>query len=116
MAPGASALRRSALAVRALLALALLIAPFGTGHALPASAMPICAAEGGTRLLPDPLAPAFPLHAHCDACLVAPPALPAPLVVLCAPPPMGQARLAETLHRPAPPSLPPEQARGPPLA
>ncbi|WP_205082976.1 hypothetical protein, partial [Paracraurococcus ruber] len=63
---------------RGLLALALLLAPLAALRPAPAATMPICTADGGVRHVPDPLAPASAGHAHCDPCLVAPPALPAP--------------------------------------
>jgi hypothetical protein len=109
--PGAAVL-----AARVLLALALLLAPFGAWQAAPAATMPICSADGGVRQVPDPLAPALPAHAHCEACLAAPPALPAPPVLLRAPFAPGQIRLAAAARHPAPPALPPEQARAPPAA
>ncbi|TDH59201.1 hypothetical protein E2C06_28690 [Dankookia rubra] len=67
---------RRQLAVRLALALALLLAPFGAWRAAPAATIAICAAGGGAKQVPDPMAPAVPAHVHCDACLVAPPAMP----------------------------------------
>ncbi|WP_165943403.1 hypothetical protein [Roseicella aquatilis] len=101
---------------RALLALALLLAPFGIGQAAPVATLPICGADGGLRHLPDPAAPALPAHAHCDACLVAPPALPVPEPALRPPLPVPLAWAAASARRAAPPALPPEQARAPPCA
>ena len=106
---------------RGFLALALLLAPLGIWHSAPAATMPICAAEGGVKQVPDPLAPtplppAGPAHAHCDACLAAPPALPVPDVALRIPASIGLARAGQAARRPAPPALPPEQARAPPAA
>lgn len=101
---------------RVLLALALLLAPVLPGRAAPAAAMPICAADGGVRHAPDPLAPAAPSHNLCDACLVVPPALPAvapPIPLPCA---AGLAWAGAAGRRAPPTHLPPEQARGPPFA
>jgi hypothetical protein len=102
--------------LRALLALALLLAPLGAWRAAPAAAMPVCAAEGGVRLVPDPFAPSEPPARHCDACLTASPALPVPPPAMLLPRALGPAWAAALPGRPAPPALPPEQARGPPAA
>ncbi|GGC51550.1 hypothetical protein GCM10011504_32480 [Siccirubricoccus deserti] len=99
---------------RALLALALLLAPLGTWWAAPATAMPVCAAEGGVRLVPDPFAPPPPAG-HCDACLIATPALPVPPPALV-PMATGLSWAALPPGHPAPLALPPERARGPPAA
>jgi hypothetical protein len=101
---------------RALLALALLLAPLGVWRAVPAAATPVCAAEGGVRLLPDPFAPALPPAGHCDACLIATPALPVPPPAAPVPRVIGLAWAAALPGHPAPLALPPEQARGPPAA
>mgnify|MGYP006976760338 CR=1 FL=1 len=100
---------------RILLALALLLAPF-SAQSPPAATMPICAADGGVRHVPDPLAPAGPAHALCDACLVVPPALPAMAPPLPLPQVAGLAWAAAASRRAPPLHLPPELARGPPLA
>jgi hypothetical protein len=104
---------------RGLLALVLLLAPLGAWRAAPAAGLPVCTADGGVRLVPDPAvpdptAPGALGHGHCDACLVVPPALPVPpgaawhprAVTLDLAP--GAARAA------APANRPPERARGPP--
>ncbi|MFC7475754.1 hypothetical protein ACFQS7_15380 [Dankookia sp. GCM10030260] len=101
---------------RALLALALLLGPLAGRQAAPAATIPVCTAEGGTRQLPDPLAPAVPAHVHCDACLVAPPALPVPAAGLAAPRSITLAWAAAAARHAAPAALPPEQARAPPAA
>jgi hypothetical protein len=102
--------------LRALLAVALLLAPLGAWRAAPATAMPVCVAEGGVRLVPDPFAPPAPPTGHCDACLLAPPALPVPPLAAVVPMATGLAWAAALPGRPAPLALPPEQARGPPAA
>ena len=66
--------------------------------------------------MPDPLAPAAPAHAHCEACLVAPPALPVPPAGLHCPLSIGLAWAAAPAGHAAPAALPPEQARAPPAA
>ena len=101
---------------RAWLALALLLAPLGAWSAPPVATIAICAAEGGIRHVPDPLAPATPAHAHCDACLAAPPALPVPPAGLRHPASIGLPWAACVAPHPAPAALPPEQARAPPAA
>lgn len=106
----------SRLTARLLLGLALLLAPLGAWRTAPAATIPVCAAEGGVRHVPDPLAPAAPAHLHCDACLVAPPAMPVPEAGLRRPWPIGLAPAAPELRHAAPAALPPEQARAPPAA
>ncbi|WP_187830379.1 hypothetical protein [Siccirubricoccus phaeus] len=101
---------------RLLLALALLLEPFGAPHPVAAALLTICAAEGGVRLVPDPDAPALPAALHCDACLVAVPALPVP------PPRLAPPREAGRLPPPAPArpgaarEAPAGKARAPPMA
>lgn len=101
---------------RVLLALALLLAPLSAWRAASAATMPICAADGGVRHVPDPLAPAAPSHALCDACLVVPPALPAVAPPVPLPRAAGFAWADAASYRAPPEHLPPEQARGPPFA
>ena len=101
---------------RALLALALLLAPLAGWQAAPAATIAICAADGGAKQVPDPLAPAAPAHVHCEACLVAPPALPVPAAWLRPPASIGLAWAAAAVRHAAPAALPPEQARAPPAA
>jgi hypothetical protein len=94
----------------------MLLAPLAAWQAAPAAGIPVCSVDGGVRHVPDPLAPAQPLHAHCEACLVVPPALP---VAAMAPQPPLSYRIALWLgnaNRPAPATLPPRQARAPPPA
>jgi hypothetical protein len=105
-----------AVLLRALLALALLLAPLGTGWAPPAAATPICTAAGGMRLVPDPFAPLAAPAQHCDACIIASPALPVPPPAALLPLAPGLAWAAAPPARPAPLTLPSEQARGPPAA
>ena len=105
---------------RALLALALLLGPLGAslamGRLAPAATITVCAAGGGAKQIPDPLAPAAPVHVHCDACPLAPPALPVPAAGL-RPPRSGRLAWAVAAARHATPlALPPEQARAPPDA
>jgi hypothetical protein len=101
---------------RALLALALLLVPLGTWQAAPAATIAVCAAGGGVKQVPDPSAPAAPAHVHCDACLVAPPALPVPAAGLRPPASVVLAWAAAAARHAAPTALPPEQARAPPAA
>ena len=102
--------------VRPLLALALLLGPPGVRQAAPAATIVVCAAEGGVKQVPDPSAPAAPAHAHCDACLVAPPAMPVPAAGLRPPPSIVLAWTAVVAQYAVPVALPPEQARAPPAA
>ena len=104
------------LAGRLLLALALLLAPLGAWQVSPAATIAICAAGGGAKQVPDPLAPAAPAHAHCYACLVAPPAMPVPAAGLRLPLPIGLAWTMPAAQPAAPADLPPERARAPPAA
>jgi hypothetical protein len=109
------------LPARALLALALLLAPLiaplvAIGQAAPALTIAICTAGGEAKQVPDPLAPAAPTHVHCEACVVAPPAMPVPSAVLRRPVPFGLAWAAPAARHAAPAALPPEQARAPPAA
>jgi hypothetical protein len=104
------------LPARALLALALLLAPLAGRQAAPAATIAICAAGGGEKQVPDPLAPAAPMHVHCEACQVAPPALPVPAAGLRPPASIGLAWAAAAARHAAPAALPPEQARAPPAA
>ena len=104
------------LAGRLVLALALLLAPLAKWQAAPAATIAICAAGGGARQVPDPSVPAAPAHVHCDACLVAPPAMPVPAAGLRRPVSVGLARAATAARHAAPAALPPEQARAPPAA
>lgn len=105
---------------RVLLALALLLAPLrgwaGPWQAVPAAALPICSAAGGPRHIPDPTAPALPMAAHCDACLILCPALPVPGAALPPPMALGLVAAAAPARRPPPVALPRERARGPPNA
>jgi len=101
---------------RAILALALLLAPLGAWRAAPAAGLPICTADGGVRLVPDPEAPALPAATHCDACLLATPALPLPPLGLALPLGRALAALPPIAPAAAPAALPPEQARAPPSA
>jgi hypothetical protein len=101
---------------RALLALALLLAPLAGWQAAPAATIAICAAGGGAKQVPDPLAPAAPAHVHCNACVIAPPALPVPAAGLHRPLSIGLAWAAAAARHAAPAALPPEQARAPPAA
>jgi|GEM_PF-5885536 len=107
---------RCRLAGRVLLAVALLLAPLSGWWGVPAAAMPICAADGGVRHVPDPLAPAAPSHPLCDACLAVPPALPAVAPPIPLPRAAGLAWAAVAGYRVPPGHPPPEQARGPPPA
>lgn len=104
------------LLTRALLALALLLVPLAGRPMAPAATIAICAAEGGVKQVPDPAAPAAPAHVHCDACLIAPPALPVPPAGLGLPRAIGLAWATAPSGRPGPLALPPEQARAPPAA
>ncbi|MEN0072754.1 MAG: hypothetical protein AAGC69_00125 [Paracraurococcus sp.] len=79
-------------------------------------AVPICSAAGGPRHIPDPTAPALPMAAHCDACLILCPALPVPGAALPSPMGLGRVVAAAPAHRPPPVALPRERARGPPIA
>jgi hypothetical protein len=99
-----------------MLAVALLLAPLGAWQAAPAATIAVCAADGGAKRVPDPLAPVAPAHVHCEACLVAPPALPVPPAGLRRPLPIGLAWAAARVGQAAPAALPPEQARAPPAA
>jgi hypothetical protein len=108
--------RLSRCLARALLALALLLGPPGLRQPAPAATIAICAAGGGVTQVPDPAAPTAPAHAHCDACLVAPPVMPVPAAGLRSPPSIVLAWAAVASRHAAPVALPPEQARAPPVA
>jgi hypothetical protein len=119
--PRASAEGGAGTAFRLLLALALVLAPLLARPVLgwpgvAAAAIPLCAADGGMRLVPDPATPAPPPHAHCEACLAAAPALPVPAIALPHPAahPVRAAGLAAPPIPPAAPAAP--RARAPPTA
>ncbi|MCO6414684.1 hypothetical protein JYK14_00625 [Siccirubricoccus sp. KC 17139] len=97
-----------------LLTLALLLAPFGALRPVAAALLPICTAEGGVRLVPDPDAPAPPHAVHCDACLVAAPALPVPPILLAGPREARRAAPASPEWPMAPGEAPAGKARAPP--